>query len=217
MAYDFPTGDSASNNSNLAATSAPVTSAPATFVCWANPDINCVNGMILYIAEDAGSQNILQGYLSNVFGGNNNRSSGYVEAGNSGTVFDFEPQTNNPIGTWLHHAVVFTSTTSRVVYRNGVASTTINTTSRNTTGLTKLNIGYPTNSLDGKMAEFALYNVALTAAEIASLAKGFSPRRVRPQNLKCYVPMIRDVQDLSQSLAFTNNNGCTAAVHPRVY
>lgn len=217
MAYDFPTGDSASNNSNLAATSAPITEAPATFVCWANPDKNAINGLTLWAEEDTAQNNLFSGYLGNANAGNNNRAFGYVEAANAGNVFQFTPETNNPIGTWLHQAIVFSSSTSRIVYRNGVASSTTHTTSRNTTGLSKLYIGYPSNSMDGRIAEFAIYNVALTADEIASLSKGFSPRRVRPQNLKCYVPMIRDVQDLSQSLAFTNNNGCTAAVHPRVY
>lgn len=42
---------------------------------------------------------------------------------------------------------------------------------------------------DGRIAEVAVWTVALTAAEIAALAKGVSPLRVRPKNLAAYYPL----------------------------
>ena len=38
---------------------------------------------------------------------------------------------------------------------------------------------------------FAFWDAALTDAEMASLEAGFSPRRIRPQNLKFYWPALR--------------------------
>ena len=62
-----------------------------------------------------------------------------------------------------------------------------------------------------------MWNAALTDAEIASLAKGYKPTRIRPQSLVFYAPLIRDLQDTRGSLAITNNNSATVANHPRVY
>lgn len=44
------------------------------------------------------------------------------------------------------------------------------------------------NSLNGKMGEVGVWNVALSAEERAALAKGVSPRQIRPGSLKAYAP-----------------------------
>ena len=71
--------------------------------------------------------------------------------------------------------------------------------------------------LSGTISEAAIWSVALTDAEIASLAKGFSPRRIRPQSLVFYAPLLRNLQDLRKGLALTAVNSPTVANHPRVY
>ena len=60
-----------------------------------------------------------------------------------------------------------------------------------------------------------IWNVALTAAEIASLAKGFSPRLIRPQSLAFYAPLIRETLDIRGGLTLTDS-GSTVADHPRI-
>jgi hypothetical protein len=70
---------------------------------------------------------------------------------------------------------------------------------------------------DGRIAEVGIWNAALTAAEIASLAKGMTCDKVRPESLVFYAPLVRDLQDLSGGLTITNNNAATVATHPRVY
>jgi hypothetical protein len=57
----------------------------------------------------------------------------------------------------------------------------------------------------------------LTAAEIASLAKGMTCDKVRPESLVFYAPLVRDLIDAKGGLTITNNNGATVANHPRVY
>jgi hypothetical protein len=69
----------------------------------------------------------------------------------------------------------------------------------------------------GDIAEVGIWNVALTAAEIAPLAKGMTCDKIRPQNLVFYAPLVRDLIDQKGGLTITNNNGATVATHPRVY
>ena len=73
------------------------------------------------------------------------------------------------------------------------------------------------NCWDGLIAEAAVYNAALTAAEVASLAKGMTPDKIRPQNLVYYAPLVRDLIDQKGGVTITNNNGATVANHPRIY
>ena len=70
---------------------------------------------------------------------------------------------------------------------------------------------------NGQAAEVGIWNVALTAAEIASLAKGMTCDKVRPQSLVFYAPLVRDLIDYKGGLTITNNNTATVANHPRVY
>ena len=70
---------------------------------------------------------------------------------------------------------------------------------------------------DARIAECGIWNAALTAAEIASLAKGMTPDKIRPQSLVFYAPLVRNLQDVKGGLAITNNNAATVAAHPRIY
>jgi hypothetical protein len=71
--------------------------------------------------------------------------------------------------------------------------------------------------MGGQIAEVGIWNVALTAAEIASLADGMTCDKVRPQSLVFYAPLVRDLQDVRGGLTITNNNTATVANHPRIY
>lgn len=73
----------------------------------------------------------------------------------------------------------------------------------------------------GRLAECGIWNVALTDAEVATLAKGFAPPCVRRASLVAYYPMVRDTTSLKDLFSATANNltlaGTTAvADHPRV-
>lgn len=123
---------------------------------------------------------------------------------------------------WNHAAGVFLSSTSRTPYLNGTAGPTNTTSIGAQTGMNDLQLGtrYAPGFglyLTGTIAEAGVWSVELSAAEIASLAKGLSPRLVRPQSLVFYAPLIRDLVDVRGGLAITNNNGATVANHPRVY
>jgi hypothetical protein len=130
---------------------------------------------------------------------------------------------------WAHIGGVFTSSTSRTAYLNGVAAT-VNTTSRTPTASNKtsIGIGYSQNNTvtgrfdDGYIAEVGIWNVALTAADMLILATGASPIMVKPESLVAYYPMIRgdangDMPDLIGGLTMVEQGTVAVQSHPRVY
>jgi hypothetical protein len=70
---------------------------------------------------------------------------------------------------------------------------------------------------NGQYAEVALWNVALTDADMASLSKGFKPYRVRPQHLVFYAPLVREIIDPRGGRTINAINAVTIEPHPRVY
>jgi hypothetical protein len=122
--------------------------------------------------------------------------------------------------TWTHAAGVWSGLNSRTAYINGGNSST-NAAPQNNISLTRSQIGAnaaaATNRMNGLIAEVGIWNAALTAAEIASLAKGMTCDKIRPQNLAFYAPLVRDLIDQKGGLTITNNNSATVANHPRVY
>ena len=108
-------------------------------------------------------------------------------------------------------------------YFNGNVGTTEARDGVSVSGINRILIGARTSEgtigqyHGGQLAEVGIWNVALTAAEIASLAKGMTCDKVRPQSLVFYAPLIRDLQDVRGGLTITNNNTATVANHPRVY
>jgi hypothetical protein len=130
--------------------------------------------------------------------------------------------TNAAAGTWNHAAGVFASIASRTAYLNGVGNTDTFSIGDAISspgmlvGARRFN-GELGTYYTGIIAEVGIWNTALTADEIASLAKGMTCDKIRPQNLVFYAPLIRDLQDVRGGLTITNNNAATVATHPRVY
>lgn len=71
--------------------------------------------------------------------------------------------------------------------------------------------------VNGRLAEAAIWSVALTQDERRSLAAGFPPRRVRPQSLVFYAPLLRDVHDLRDARAYLTRGTPSVFAHPRRY
>jgi urease beta subunit len=130
-----------------------------------------------------------------------------------------------PNNTWTHACVTWNTSTA-VIYINGQNSASSSINQALNFGLTHsvclgARITITASTADryfpGQLADIAAWNVNLTAAEIASLAKGMTPDKIRPQNLVFYAPLVRNLQDVRGGLTITNNNGATVANHPRVY
>lgn len=72
---------------------------------------------------------------------------------------------------------------------------------------------------DGRIADFAIWSVALTAGEFAALAKGVSPLRVRPASLVAYWPLFGVGSAEPDAIGQSGNlvlNGTTRADHAPV-
>lgn len=118
---------------------------------------------------------------------------------------------------WNHAAAVFSSNNSNTSYLNGTASTTNSGTANTPSSIVSgvfISPNVSSTTLTG--SELGVWSVALTAAEVASLNKGFSPRRIRPQSLVFYAPFVRDLIDMRGALAITDNSTAVAD-HSRVY
>lgn len=78
-------------------------------------------------------------------------------------------------------------------------------------------------AFDGACASVAAWTVALDDAELVSLAKGFSPRRIRPQSLRFYAPLVRELRIPFWSVAAATPSlvdavgTSTPSDHPRSY
>lgn len=77
--------------------------------------------------------------------------------------------------------------------------------------------GTPNQLWDGDIAEFALWDVALTQNEITALSLGFSPLFIRPNNLQCYQPLIGVYSpeiDIVRGFNFTVSGSPSQSAHP---
>jgi hypothetical protein len=141
-------------------------------------------------------------------------------AGNNGVVGVNE--TAFSAGVWYHAAGVFANASSTEAFFNGSAGNIIGAGSLTPTGIDQILIGVRRSTAlgayqNGLIAEVGIWNAALTAAEIASLAKGMTCDKVRPQSLVFYAPLVRNLIDQKGGLTITNNNDATVANHPRIY
>lgn len=199
MAFDFD-----GSNDRLEFASAPVSAPPLTMACWANPD--SVSAAIMIALSNSSSEGnryqlgVLSGsVLSSALPG--------ADATKSGAV----------TGQWQHFASVQASLSSRIAYLDGVAGTE-STVTATTTGVNATRIGAILGAwFNGRIAEVGIWSAALTQAEIASLAKGISPKLVRPSSLVFYAPLIRNLADEKGGASITNTGATAGAAHTRVY
>jgi hypothetical protein len=212
MAYLFTNASS----QYLSAASAPVTVEPLTIALWYRLASTPTNRMAFALARSTGQGAFRINVTGTTMLAQRVDDGGTPNASSSTTVA-------NTVGTWYHAAGVFLGSGSNVTgYINGVAGTpatntgsTLSTLDRIVIGA-RLSAGTPGLYFDGDIAEVGVWNGALTADEIAGLAKGFRCRMIRPQSLRFDLRMIRDLQDLSQARAMTNTNGATVSTHPRI-
>jgi hypothetical protein len=197
-------------STNYLSATNPVSAAPFTIACWAWVNNISSTKALVSLNQNSGPNRFVMSVANAILRFGDSGSGGAIA---TGTV---------AANTWFHACAVEASTTSRFCYRDG-ANAGQNTTLRNPTSINALNIGTTINTgtitqrLDGRIAEVGIWNAALTADEVASLAKGMSCDKVRPQSLVFYAPLVRNLIDQKGGLAITNNNGATVANHPRVY
>lgn len=169
--------------------SAVLTGTPLTMACWFNSDSLTLTQCLMFLGDKDVTNQYFQLQAAGAIAGD--PVAALVESGTTGQAIS---STGYSANTWHHASAVFTSATSRTARIDGgsAGSNTANTTP---TGLDRTGIGRRGSSsaglyMSGLIAEAAIWNVALTAAEIGVLADGFCPLFVRPSALQAYWPLV---------------------------
>lgn len=223
MAYKF----TASSSQALSIASAPATDYPITMSAWIKVNTPVLAGCVsLFRVDNNGDTRMLR--LLSVSNGTNCNFRAQVINTASGTNSAFvETMSRANNSDWVCITAVFSSSSLRSIYYNGTKEGEDTVTVALGAALQGMRIGSSVTAFDfpfsnnlfsnADIADVGIWNVALTAEEIASLAKGVSCARIRPQSLKFHAPLMRDLIDTRGGLAITNNNAATVADHPRIF
>jgi hypothetical protein len=195
--------------------SAPVTAEPLTISCWYRPTSTPGVNVVVSINGATGNDRFMLVVRSS------DMQAIRIDTAGSATTAVSAVSTNNA-GEWVHLLGVFGSSGENIAaYRNGAVGTPVTnpgtsiTVNRILIGA-RLSGGAAGAFANGDIAEVGVWNVALSAAEIAALSKGVTPARVRASNLAYELRLIRTIQDLRRGLVMTNTNGATVSPHPRI-
>lgn len=209
MARNFVTASS----QMIEHTAAIITALPVSMACWTRPAGSGNRHLLSFNTNGAATHRLNLGI--------DNTNLPFVVSRDGGSAVSTSHTTTLANGTWGHLGALFTSTTSRNVYLNGVASST-GTGSSNPSGWDRTTIGRMTsvtaNYYEGDVAEVAYWDVALTTAEFVMLAAGYCPLFVRPASLIAYLPLIGRASpeiEAIQALSFTLTNTPANAAHCR--
>ncbi len=177
-------------STDVAYGSPPLTARPLTFACWFNP-ANVTTAMDLMAITQTGSTN--DGYRLSLRG---DLAGDFLIAGAraGGTQANATTSTGYTASTWHHGCAVFGSTTSRAAYLDGGSKGANATSISTSTSLSRVSIGgYSSTSLvnptNGSIAVPCVWNVALSDAEVASLASGLHPSLVQPSAIVALWPL----------------------------
>jgi hypothetical protein len=188
-------------------TQTPVTGPPFTMGCFVKTD-DLTTDQCAMLVHDENSN-------SERFSLKLDTTSDLVQAisRDGGVSSTAETSSSYSANIWHHICARFTSTTSRDAFLDG-GSKGSNTDSSTPSGIDALSIGMrdlstPDNFLSGKIAHAAIWNVALTDAEVAVLARGADPRSIRRNNLVAYWPLTTDDDDIIGSYDMTAYNSPT--------
>ena len=192
----------------LEASSAVLTGSILTMACWARPD-DISGPRILMALNDASSEDNYHSLgLEGGFPIARTRGTGNADA-----IHATAPTLN----TYQHYAGVWSGAASRAIFLDGINKVTDATSETpagiDTTAIARLSTLTPGSFWSGRVAEAAIWNVALTDAEITQLALGVSPLLIRPDNLVAYWPIFTDGTDVVGTFNATAFNGPTIADH----
>lgn len=166
---------------------APVTAVPLTLACWFNPTAVTQSDVLIAIT-DGSSNNTFRLEAGGAVAGDPVRAITRAAASQANA----DTSTSISAGSWQHGCAVFSAINARAAYLNGGGKGT-NVTSRTPTGINATSLGMEGASFEpytGLIAEAAVWDAALTDAEVAILALGVSPLLVRPASLVAYWPLI---------------------------
>lgn len=194
--------------------SAPITD-PITISCWVRCSTTNNNMAIVCIQSNNVAPGVFSRRLLGVVG-----SSGFSGQWTIDATDTITRVLGNPIvpGQLYHVAAVFTSATSRGLYVDGAlqGSDTDAPTSSFQGHIALIGMRFTTafsygQFFDGTIAEVAIWNVALSQAQILAIAKGRDPRAVSSTQPLVYWPMYGDG---SEEMGWNYNPSLTLSNSP---
>lgn len=198
---------------NLSVANAIASATPLSVFCWCYPD-EAITGVQMCIA-DTGSTN-------HYFRLNTSATFQVVAATAAGGAAAQSTTTGTgSINTWMHIGGTFGSSAHRQAWLNGTAATA-QTSNLTPTGLDTAGIGFrpassPLGYFSGRIAEAAVWNVELSAAEIAILAAGYSPLCLARRPVAYWPLLGRFSPEIDTVGRFDLTvTGAVAAEHPRI-
>lgn len=167
---------------------AVVAAMPLTMACWFYPDDMTISAVLMGIGNGGGAD-----YFELNFGGTVAGDPVRALSRSGGATAIAVATTGATVNTWHHACAVFTSATSRAAFIDGGSKGT-NATSNTPSTMTQTVIGKRANAdllayFSGRIAEAAIWNVALSDMEVAALAKGIAPPYIQPAALVGYWPL----------------------------
>lgn len=200
--------------SDVQASSAPSlpTAPPLTLACWFKRTASGNNGYTLTVSDGNGAASV------DVFALNASTNQVLAQAYN--VALNGVATASQTSDTDWHLLIgEFASATSRTARIDGTTGSA-DTTNVNPTGITQINVAVLNEAFgsyfSGSVCRAAGWAATLTDGEKDVLQRGFSPRRIRPQSLRFYIPLVRDVQELMARATFGTTGG-SVTDHPRTY
>ena len=213
MARDFDGSDD-----NLIVNVAAVTAYPFTISCWGRSDSTASNNVLggLYDKDVGTVRHMLyhEGADDTII----------CQSDEGGGTALAETSTNIGTSVWYHACGVWAASQDHRAYLNGGGkiSDLINDVAIGAVDRTAIGRNMdstPSSAYNGRLAEFAVWDVALTDAEVLALAGGIPAWKVRPKNLVLYVP-VWGLQSPEPDYGGSQNDltvtGATPANHPPV-
>lgn len=202
----------------LSTASTPVTAVPLTLACWFRSTSSTAAQALITITDTTDATHYFRLMAAGATAGDPVQAAASATTGGAAVS-----STGYSTNVWTAAAGVFTSAASRAAFINGGSKGT-NATSRTPLSVDSIKLGHsldsseaPQQPLLGLLAGAAIWNAALTDAEVAGHAKGVSPLLIRPQSLVFYAPLIRGLQDIRAGLTITMTGTVAVDVHPRIY
>jgi len=204
----------AASSQYLNRTSTPVTAVPWTIAFWFRPASTAVVGSLAGVFNS--------GNTTDFISVRQNGATLLTSVSDSGAAGGPSSAGSLVAGTWSPVAFVSPTTSSRTIYINGGGPVS-NSTTVVPSGLNAVTVGRrgwssPDDYAGGDLAEVAIWNVALSALDVAILGSGLSPLLVRPDALVAYWPLGGDYSpeiELLGRLDLTVT-GATKASHPPI-
>ena len=201
----------------MEASSAVVSGVPFTMACWFRSDDADVNQTLMCVADN----NVSNDYFTLEASGSGAGDPVSVIARTVGAKVG-STSTGYTVNTWHHAAARFIAVNDRKVYIDGGSegsnTTSVTPANLNVTAIGRVSDSSPSLYMSGRIAEAAIWKVALTVAEIRFLARGNSPLLLthRLKNIKLYRSFRGNINATGELPILKVFNGPTVKAHPPI-